>query len=53
MFTKISIALATLVVIASGAIAAERPQHGVASSPQITLPSTTPEGNRAGWFMDR
>jgi len=53
MFTRTAIALAALVVIASGAIAAEKPQLGAANSPQVTQPSTTPEGNRAGWFMDR
>jgi hypothetical protein len=58
MFTKTSISLAIIVALASGAVAAEKRQHGVAdaqatSAPQITLPSTTPEGNRAGWFMDQ
>ena len=50
MFTKTSIALALIVALASSAVAA--PKH-VSAQPQITQPSATPEGNRAGWFMDR
>src|SRR5205823_1946521 len=57
MFTKTSIALTIIVAIASSAVAAQKRQHGVedayAGAPQITLPSTTPEGYRAGWFMDQ
>jgi hypothetical protein len=33
---------------ASSAVAA--PKNGE-NGPKITMPSTTPEGNRAGWFM--
>jgi hypothetical protein len=50
MFTKTSIALALIVALASSAVAA--PKH-VSAQPQITQPSSTPEGNRDGWFMDR
>jgi hypothetical protein len=50
MFTKTSIALALIVAITSGALAA--PKH-VSTQPQITQPSSTPEGNRDGWFLDR
>jgi sulfur-oxidizing protein SoxB len=36
--------------LASGAVAA--PKHQTSdNSPKITLPSSTPEGNREGWFM--
>jgi hypothetical protein len=48
MFTKTSIALAIIVAITSGALAA--PKH-LSAQPQITMPSSTPEGNRDGWFM--
>jgi hypothetical protein len=50
MFTKTSIALAIIVTIASNAVAAPK-QLG--AQPQITQPSSTPEGNRDGWFLDR
>jgi len=50
MFTKTSIALALIVALASSAVAAPKYQNGE-NGPQITMPSTTPEGNRAGWFM--
>jgi hypothetical protein len=48
MFTKTSIALAIIVAIASNAVAAPKQ---LSAQPQITQPSSTPEGNRAGWFM--
>jgi hypothetical protein len=36
--------------LASSAVAA--PKHQTSdNSPKITLPSSTPEGNREGWFM--
>ena len=50
MFTKTSIALAVIVAVASSAVAA--PKH-LSAQPQITMPSSTPEGNRDGWFLDR
>jgi hypothetical protein len=50
MFTKTSIALAIIVAVASSAVAA--PKH-LSAQPQITMPSSTPEGNRDGWFLDR
>jgi hypothetical protein len=50
MFTKTSIALAVIVALASSAVAA--PKH-LSAQPQITMPSSTPEGNRDGWFLDR
>jgi len=48
MFAKTSIALALIVALASSAVAA--PKNGE-NGLKITMPSTTPEGNRAGWFM--
>src|SRR5262245_56612328 len=51
MFVKTSIALAVIVALASNALAAPR-VHEV-NGPKITLPSQTPEGNRAGWFSER
>jgi hypothetical protein len=51
MFTKTSIALAVIVALASGAMAA--PKHSRDNGPKITMPSSTPEGNRDGWFLDR
>ena len=50
MLIKTSIALAIIVAIASNAVAAPRLHD---DGPKITMPSTTPEGNREGWFMDR
>jgi hypothetical protein len=52
MFTKTSIALALIVALASSAVAAPKYQSGE-NGLKITMPSTTPEGNRDGWFMDR
>ena len=65
MFTKTSIAVAMIVVVASAAgaaekrqVAAEKPHVAASAYAQgsqlgpITLPSTTPEGNRQGWFAD-
>jgi hypothetical protein len=60
MFTKTSIALAVLVALSSGAVAVEKRAPGAANAytvqggqgSGITLPSTTPEGNRKGWFME-
>jgi hypothetical protein len=51
MFTKISIALALVVALASSAVAA--PKYNSDNGLKITQPSSTPEGNRDGWFMDR
>jgi hypothetical protein len=51
MFTKTSIALAVIVALASGAMAA--PKHSSDNGVKITQPSSTPDGNRDGWFMDR
>jgi hypothetical protein len=51
MFTKTSIALAVIVALASSAVAA--PKHLANDGVKITHPSTTPDGNRDGWFMDR
>jgi hypothetical protein len=51
MFTKTSIALAIIVSLASGAIAA--PKYQTDNGPKITMPSATAEGNTVGWFMDR
>ena len=51
MFTKTSIALTIIVALASGAMAA--PKHSSDNGPKITMPSSTPEGNRDGWFLDR
>jgi hypothetical protein len=50
MFTKTSIALALIVALASSAVAAPKYQNGE-NGLKITMPSATPEGNRAGWFM--
>jgi hypothetical protein len=50
MFTKTSIALALVVALASSAMAAPKQ---LSAQSQITQPSSTPDGNRAGWFMDR
>jgi hypothetical protein len=54
MFTKTSIALAVIVALTSGAFAVEKRDQGAAnthsSAGGITLPSTSPEGNRTGWF---
>jgi hypothetical protein len=51
-FTKSSIALAIIVAISTGAVAAEKRKNGLESQvPHITQPSAAPEGNRAGWFM--
>jgi len=50
IFTKTSIALALIVALASSAVAAPKNQNGE-NGLKITMPSTTPEGNRAGWFM--
>jgi hypothetical protein len=50
MFAKTSIALALIVALASSAVAAPKQ---LSAQPQITQPSSTPEGNRDGWFMDR
>jgi hypothetical protein len=50
MITKTSIALAIIVAIASNAVAAQRIHD---NGPKITMPSSTPEGNRDGWFLDR
>jgi hypothetical protein len=52
MFTKTSIALTLIVALASSAVAAPKHQTGDNGS-KITMPSSTPEGNRDGWFMDR
>ena len=51
MFTKTSIALAVIVALASGAMAA--PKHSSDNGVKVTQPSSTPDGNRDGWFMDR
>jgi hypothetical protein len=51
MFTKTSIALAVIVALASSAVAA--PKHNSDNGVKITQPSSTPEGNRDGWFLDR
>jgi hypothetical protein len=50
MLTNTSIALALIVALASSAVAAPKHQNDETGL-KITMPSTTPEGNRAGWFM--
>ena len=52
MFTKTSIALTLIVALASSAVAAPKYQNGE-NGVKITQPSSTPDGNRDGWFMDR
>jgi hypothetical protein len=57
MLTKTSIALAVVVALTSGAFAVEKRDQGTANGHAlqgggITLPSTSPEGNRTGWFQE-
>jgi hypothetical protein len=51
MLAKTSIALVVTLALASGALAA--PKHQASDNgPKVTMPSATPEGNRAGWVVD-
>jgi hypothetical protein len=52
MFTKTSIALALIVALASSAVAAPK-HYNSDNGVKITQPSSTPDGNRDGWFLDR
>ena len=53
MFTKTSIALAIIVALSSGAVAAQkRPQGAAGAYASVTSPVAHPDDNRRGWFMD-